>query len=266
MEGVRKAIDQRVEKSSPVLFSALTESLDRDMKIIDLKGWTKVAKAMDTLAKRKAEWFPQGFNGIHAVSNPEFFAATREGAIYFSNADELIAGFKPASLLAQAMEKAKVGEALSFYEEYAVEMLWHEMIHGITCIKTGRVSLELEPLTEGVVQLIARHTYIGLMAEIGALSNHQASIIANGLAYPNVTGNLIALIKAAGLQSQDIADALLDDPLTWESTLIRMIGEPLQIRPSKVRYLLNKAENMPTNQFKMKINVQTMFQRNKGAS
>jgi hypothetical protein len=68
------------------------------MKVIELEGFAEVQKTLAKLAANKPEWFPLGWGGIHAVSNPELFAAfdQRRGVFYVSVADALMPGFSPA--------------------------------------------------------------------------------------------------------------------------------------------------------------------------
>jgi len=40
------------------------------MKIIELDGFIQVQTTLEGLAARNPDWFPHGFNSIHAVSNP----------------------------------------------------------------------------------------------------------------------------------------------------------------------------------------------------
>ena len=255
MGGVRRAIEQRSGKSSPVLFSALTESINREMKIIDIVGWAEVAKAMDKLAKRNAEWFPQGFNGIHAVSNPEFFAATREGAFYFSNADELVSGFKPASLLVQAMEKAKAGEMLSFHEEYAVETLWHEIMHNLTSIRAVKIKLGKESLEEGLIQMASRYSYPSLLNEMGGTENNRSRIIENGYAYPRTARNLVEMSRLSGIDSETIAKVLIDYGQQWRPVLTEKFSEGLNIKQERIQTLYGHAVEKPLQDFIEKIRV-----------
>ncbi len=102
---------QALERCSPKLRAV------GDKMIAETEGGP-VSSAIQKVADNHPEWFPTGYTGIHAVANRKFFAATSSDAIYLSDADDLVPGFKPASELASAVLKRQIAKALSFTEEY----------------------------------------------------------------------------------------------------------------------------------------------------
>ncbi len=238
------------------------------MKIITLAGFQTVQSAMEVIANDKPEWFPLGYNGIHAVSNCELFAGfdPKTGAFYMSAANEMISGFSPANELVSTFENIKNRIPLTFNNEYSVETLWHEMVHGITGIAPNRYPMNKEPLQEGIVQIIARHGYQQLLMLIGAAPIFQQKIIVSGLAYPNVTGNLLHLFERSRINAiDDVFNRVQHSNV--ESLLKALIAERLSISSNKAGYLLNQAESKLSDDFKAKIDVQIRnAQRNKGAS
>ena len=154
------------------------------MKIISLPNFNIVQNKLAELADKNQGWFPKGFNGIHAVSNPELFAALdiQKGLFYISSADYLVSGFSPANDLISAMQKIQSGSELTFNNEYAVETLWHEITHGITGIAPKRYPINIEPLQEGIVQMIARHSYQLLLIALGTSRLFNKKLL--HLAYP----------------------------------------------------------------------------------
>ncbi len=225
------------------------------MKIIDVLGWSEVEKAMDTLAKRKDEWFPQGFNGIHAVSNPEFFAAMREGAVYFSNADELVKGFNPAKQLTSAIEKINNGVSLSFDEEYAIETVWHELMHGITGIKATKNIIDKDPFEEGFIQMAARFSYPNLLTELGGSEKHQETIITNGYAYPNTARNLIEMVRMAGMGIDEVSSQIIEHGLNSRDILAGRLSQGLNIKQGRIATLYGHAIGKPLSDFIEKVKV-----------
>ena len=97
----------------------------REVEIIELSRFG------EQIARAHPEWFPAGFKKLGAVDAPDFFAwYDDEGRYYLSTSDRQMPGFAPALQLKMALEKLRDGAPLSFDEEYAVEILWHEMQHG----------------------------------------------------------------------------------------------------------------------------------------
>lgn len=256
--GLDKVIADRLANSkiSPVLSSAFNNAISDvpSMKIIELEGFAAVQKVMSELAVKKPEWFPDGFNGIHAVANSEFFAAYYEKAFYFSTTDELLKGFKPASNLVDAIEKISAKSSLAFNEEYALETLWHEMMHVRTGITTPRLVMGEEPLNEGMVQLAARHTYQALMVELGGTTNHQVEILQKGYSYPIVTTNLLELINQAGISGAEVEAIILSYGNDYLEPLKALLMQGLKTK--RVGTLLNMANTASLEQLQQKIMVQ----------
>lgn len=195
------------------------------MKAIDLKnlplapfaGCVEVDESLQRLAGNQPDWFPTGYQGLAIVDGGEMlFAAVQAGRFYLSNSDALIPGYRPAEAFRLALQKIKAGESLSFREEYAVETIWHEMMHERTKVITVRRIVGEEPLEEGMIQLAARSTYDRLlMALDGAAPFHQTAILENGLAYPSVTRNLVELIRCAGIDGKQVEQILLQYGPQW---------------------------------------------------
>ncbi len=228
--GVNKAIAE--SKANPVLKSALQKKLTNspDMKIITLEQFAPVQKIVSELAIKNPHWFPQGFNGIHAVEREDMFAGYFDGNFYFSINDELVNGYKPAIDLASAISKAGTELRLSFNEEYAVETLWHEITHAMTGVFAERLALGVEPLNEGVVQLSARHNYHKLASKIGLNITHQEKIISSGLAYSLVTANLVELIHQAGISGEQIENLLLKHGNDYVNPLKELLANGLNVK------------------------------------
>ncbi len=266
LAGVKQAMANKEGKVSRVLLSSLSDKLKQTMQIVPLEGFDVVQGKVAQIAQGNPEWFPLGFNGIHAVSNPELFAAfnPKEALFYLSVADEMIPGFSPAKELISAVDKISLAQPLTFNNEYAIETLWHEMIHGITGILKTKYPLNIEPISEGIVQIIARHSYNPLLIAMGSSHIHQEKIITSGLAYPNVTANLLYLLNSANIEVESIIDVVKEgniDPLK------ALIADKLSLSVNKFGYLLNLAEGKSLSAFKAKVDVQIKnAQRNKGAS
>ena len=208
------------------------------------------------LADDQPNWFPAGYQGLWVVDGGEtLFAAVENGRFYLSNSDALVPGFRPAEALWSALRKITAGQLLSFQEEYAVETLWHEMIHERTGIMTARRVVGREPLEEGIIQLAARSTYPRLLAALGGrVPAHQATILENGLAYPLVTRNLVELTHRAGLSGEQIERILLQQGQQWPKSLMEWLAEGLNTK--RVGSLSRYANTKPLADFREKLDVQ----------
>jgi len=266
LDGINKAVADR--QGGGVLSSALNQRLAQDMKIVDLDGFAAVQAKMADIAKQRPEWFPLGFNGIHAVGNAELFAGfdRQMGLFYLSVADELVSGFSPAKELQGALNKIAISEPLTFNNEYAVECLWHEMVHGITGIAPDRYPINGEPIAEGVVQWLARHSYPALMEALGGKAAHYNAVIKGGLAYPQVTSNLIALLDKAALDHGQLSNEILKEAGDWKVFLSAVLAEKMAIKPKDINALLNYAERLSGHDFAAKLTVKlTNARRSKDA-
>lgn len=252
--GVNKAIAD--SKAHPVLKSVLKSNLEKtaDMKIITLEQFAPVQKAVAEIAEKNPHWFPQGFNGIHAVERADMFAGYFDGNFYFSVADKFVSGYKPAIDLANAISKSETKTALTFNEEYALETLWHEITHAMTGVFAERLALGVEPLNEGIVQLSARHNYHKLTTVLGINATHQEKIISSGLAYPIVTANLVELINQAGVSGEQVESLLLEHGNDYLEPFKELLANGLNTK--RVGTLLNAALTATIENLKQKIATQ----------
>lgn len=249
-------LEAKITKLPNVIKSTAENKLKKssDMKIITLEQFVPVQKIIAELAVKKPDWFPEGFNGIHAVERADMFAGYYQGVFYFSVADELVSGFKPAIDLANAIKKSGSTSALTFNEEYAIETLWHEITHAMTGVFAERLALGIEPLNEGIVQLSARHNYHKLADALAIKIQHQKEIILSGLAYPAVTRNLLELIEQSGVSGEQIEKLLLKHGNDYLNPLKELLSEGLNTK--RVGTLLNSTTILTIDALKEKIKVQ----------
>jgi len=255
------ATDGEVGQDAVIPFSATRNS---PLKAVDLKslpsvpfaGRTEINESLHRLASDQPDWFPSGCQGLSVVDGGEaLFAAVEEGQFYLSNSDVLVPSYRPAEAFWSALQKLKSGQPLSFYEEYAVETVWHEMMHERTKVIAARRILGEEPLEEGMIQLAARSTYDRLILALGGgLPSHQSAILENGLAYPSVTRNLVELIRRAGIDGKQVEQILVQYGPQWLEPFKKMLAEGLNIK--RAGNLLSQATIKPLADFREKIDVQ----------
>lgn len=159
MAGVYRAMEG---KKDGVLLSALSSKLGATMQVIRLDGFDVVQDTFRELAIANPTLFNHETPEIHAVGNDSFFAATDGKDIFISAAAIMDNGFIPAVALAEAFKQVSRGRALSFQQEYAIEILQHEMVH-LTTHKTNTPNRNKGVVVETLVQLLARSTYPKLL-------------------------------------------------------------------------------------------------------
>ena len=268
MAGIKQALANKQGKSRPVLLSALNSKIAADMKIITLRGFAVVQEKLDSIAESHPEWFPMGYNGIHAVSNPELYAAfdPKKALFYVSAADDPVLNFNAAQELTAALESIKAHRPLTFKNEYAIETLWHEMIHGITGIAPEVREIGKDSIQEGVVQLIARHSYHKLAKALGHSAAHQNAIINGGYAYRQATGNLLSMTDMAGADVFLFAELVIKESKDWRLILSQLLADGMNLKAADMPPLFNQAERISLAGFKEKVKVKIRnAQRNKGA-
>jgi hypothetical protein len=215
------------------------------MNIINNPDFATVQKTISALAEKNPHWFPDDFKGIHTVDCADMFAGYHQGAFYFSNQDALVEGFAPALELTKAIEKINAKQALTFNEEYAVETLWHEMMHGRASHHGLPAHPKIRHSIEGVHQWLSRQTYHELLEALNLMPNHQQAIIQAGLAYQQEVSNLTVLLNTIGLQTDAI---LLKEVMErWMSVT------PADLARDKVLELLAEKSQMKTDKLKRAI-------------
>jgi hypothetical protein len=197
---IAEALVDKRGKVNDVLFSALKNNLDHftnPMKHITIDGIDGVAKAISALQNNHPEWFPDGLKGVYAVSDSRFFAAYHQSNLYLSDATDSISGFQQTNEIILALKSIQKGESLTINNEYAIETIYHEIIHseGRHEIDNRNFIFQVEP----IIQWIARNDYPVLLNVFGYQAEHQEYIIKHGYGYHNYVSNLTWLFTRLGI-------------------------------------------------------------------
>ncbi|HUH26421.1 MAG TPA: phage minor head protein [Flavobacterium sp.] len=91
--------------------------------------------------------------------------------------------FNPLEELRGALGAIKKGTELTFNQEYAVESLWHEILHAKTKTKPFRLSSFQVQNMETINQFVARHSYSDFIERLGGKAYHKAEILDKGYGY-----------------------------------------------------------------------------------
>ena len=98
---------------------------------------------------------------------------------------------------------------LAWKQEYAMESLWHEILHNrqVLCnpMKQGGPA---HVCMEVINHWYSKSTYPKLLKALGASPVHQASIIIDGLGYGNWVRNFDNLLRKLSVQDSAVLDAI----------------------------------------------------------
>lgn len=228
------------------------------MNIISNPDFAIVQKTISVLAENNSHWFPDGFKGIHTVDHTDMFASYHQGRFYFSNQDRLVKGFAPALELTKAIEKINAGQTLTFNEEYAVETLWHEMMHGRALHAELPKNKNALLSIEAIHQWQSRRTYQNLLAALKIKAVHQEAIIHTGLAYQTEVVNFGVLLELIKLSNEDeLINAIQTIWLSKisaqqaKSEVTQLLAEKTGLKESRIAKALNYLSEMQSD-FKAK--------------
>lgn len=195
-------------------------------------GKIKTVKDIDRVIKTKlADEFKNGYSGTVAVDENYFMATdpSNGGLFISSKRFPRSNNFSPLNDLINAFNKLGK-EKLSFNEEYALEALWHEIVHN----KQIFADKYEEAIVETITQWYARRTYPRLLNKLGEFApEHQDRIIKEGYGYSNMVSKLDHLLTNINIKDKDV---LLDIEEMIHST-------PIDLYPEKLAEILAEKTN-----------------------
>ncbi len=156
------------------------------------------------------EHLPHGVKGVlPADKTDDFFMAT-DGKGLFWFAEMEYKGFNSRTDLLGGFAAIKAGNDLTRNEEYALEMLWHEIWHNR---QPGIVQIlkldEIDPrrlLVETINQYISRKTYSGFIERLGGKAIHKDWVMENGYGYKKQVARLRMVFAELGIQDEIVGD------------------------------------------------------------
>ena len=117
-------------------------------------------------------------------------------------------GFNAGECLVKAFEKLKGKEPLAFNEEYAIEALWHEILHNKS--KNTKILPSIDStdgfsrsVAETINQLIVRNSYGELLANWGRKPLFAKQIMEQEHSYNYTLHNLRKLLSKANIDESD---------------------------------------------------------------
>lgn len=166
---------------------------------------------MQEVARIRPEWFRNGLEDIKFTRSGSYMM--QHSMKYRQRTNEWVSGsklsistntfttigFNPADEFKGALEALKGGKALTFKQEYAMESMWHEILHART--KSAPVDLSKAKLKamETVNQFTARHTYNEFLELLGGKAAHKKKILDDGYGYASWIKDFRKRLKDAGI-------------------------------------------------------------------
>ncbi len=202
MAGLSEAINKQKDLPNPLTPESYAEQRLRPKPV---KNLVELGAGI----QEKCASFAKNSNGLEPVtfSAASYFLATNSrGKLWVSTRsfDTAKGTFHPSRHLKAAWNKLAKGEGLDWHEEYAVEGLWHELIHNRQVFRLMTRGSVSQRIMESVTQWTARRSYTDLLEALGGKAAHQASIINEGLGYGTWIRNLNALIGAIGADEKKV--------------------------------------------------------------
>lgn len=188
---IESIVNQKKKKYFPALRKHVEKSLE------DIFGEIRSFRDMEKIIReRLSDEFSRGFREIRLTSATYFMATDLDGKIFISQRgwrkpDGSM--FYPYRSLKNAFKKLGK-EPLSFDEEYAIESLWHEIVHN----KQIRSLCDVyeKRFMELTTQWYSRRSYQKLLKKLGDFSPmHQEEIKAKGYGYKGYVEAFDRLVK-----------------------------------------------------------------------
>ncbi|OJV50524.1 MAG: hypothetical protein BGO31_14270 [Bacteroidetes bacterium 43-16] len=199
-------IKSQIETKSQINISDFIKS--EEVKNSEVKAlFMEVANVMP-------DWFRNGVDDFKFLKSKSYLMQhsmsyklnTMEwvnGSSFSISTNTFANGFNPANDLKGAIKAIRDGEKMTFNQEYAMESLWHEILHARTKSKPQKLTNLQRENMETVNQFVARHTYDQFIELLGGKSIHKAEVLEKGYGYGSWIKNFRAKLAKAGISESD---------------------------------------------------------------
>lgn len=214
-------------KGAEEVKKVLEKDINKTIKTIDLnkliKGELPTNKEIKNILIEYASTFREDFRGglenvkftktanymmQHSMSYRPYTNEWVGGSTISFSTNTFRNGFNPAEELRNALGNIKIGNKLTFNQEYAMESLWHEILHAKTKTQPVKLnSIEVRNM-ETVNQFVARHTYHTFIEKLGGKANNQQDILEKGYGYSSWIDSFRNDLKSKNISEQKAVDFL----------------------------------------------------------
>ena len=207
---------------------------------------TTYAELGEAIKQRCAGFAGKGkIRKVVTESGKDYFMATDGQGTLWLNSRTFADNFDALRELKNAWNNLAKGKTLSFHEEYAIESLWHELIHNRQ--KPGDIGDKKSPLPrimEIVTQWTARRTYPRLLEALGGKAAHQEEVLKKGYGYGNWIKNFDRFLEVLNIKEEDLLQEMLRIMATvstadYDGELKELLAEMSGVEFVRVAYVLD---------------------------
>ena len=185
-------------------------SADSNIKLTPtaIQDISHIQSKIDEIANAHPEYFARGYRGINAISKENgYMSTTMDGLISINFATDKN-GFNAGECLVNAFKKLGGKESLTFNEEYAIEALWHEILHNksnntMVLPRIDSPNGFSRCVAETINQLVARNTYGDFLSNWGRKPLFHKQILEQGYSYNYPLQNLRKLLSKVNINEQE---------------------------------------------------------------
>jgi hypothetical protein len=231
----------------------------------------EVVNVLEAFAKDNPDLFNGELKSIEITKNgSEYMSMERQyrlgaggrifdrgNTLYIS--DRNFQGFNPLTEFKGALDAIKQGKDLTFKQEYSVECVWHEFLHGKAkgWSDINNKTSKLLDSMEVANQFCARRSYIPFLESLGGKSLHAEQIMAKGFGYRNELDNFNLMIDTLKIDKSKLYNFLSDKVINtkYENIFDEMTGyisKEAGIGKAKINNLIEKLD-IPDFQFKKEL-------------
>ncbi len=182
-----------------------------------IKGDIPTNAEVKNILKKFAEKHPENFrNGLDEVKvsssrsymmqhSMRYNPSTGEwsgGSTISISSTTFSNGFNPLNELKEALGAIKNNKELTFNQEYAMESLWHEILHAKTKSKPIKLNQFQVKNMETINQFIARHSYDGFIESLGGKAYHKTDVLDKGYGYSSWVTEFRNRLKDSGISEE----------------------------------------------------------------
>ena len=115
--------------------------------------------------------------------------------------------YNPMREVRGALYAISKGEKMNFLQEYALESVWHEIMHAGAVNWRNQSIKHNSTVMELINQFCARRTYGQLLKKMGAEPTHEYAIIRHGIGYSREMNNFYSLLNKYGISEEKVFKA-----------------------------------------------------------
>jgi SPP1 gp7 family putative phage head morphogenesis protein len=194
--------------------------------------------------------FKNGFKKVVFDQKNHFMATDCHGTVFIS-AKKSFCGLQPKKDLTSALKKISSGKELVFEEEYAIESLWHEILHNRASGRELYKEYSVQHLSvETLNQFVARHTYQDFLRRLGRTAKFSDEVITKGFGYRSWVTNFREILSQLGLKEKSILGRLRNISFnsrwsTIHQDIAKEIAALSKVNATKVESLLGMLRKQP---------------------